>query len=257
MPMMLEGGCFVTGLKEGGPESRDGIRIWRHVTRKVGAESISLRILEFPPGRSGELRNGRCDEVLYVIEGAGTLLLDGAQYEIETDSALFVGPDQSFSVLNNSSDSVTIVSSQCPEPGPSSGRAPASSLGGHSGVPTVNPIVRLHDRVPEATADRWYRVLVDKELGCNESTQFVGSIPPGRAPDHFHHYEEVLCILQGSGRMWAGESNAPIQPGSCIFLPRGQLHCVENTGRSELRLLGVFHPAGSPAARYSTDERAG
>src|SRR5690349_5417576 len=64
MPMMLEGGCFVTGLKEGEPESRDGVRIWRHVTRRVGAQSISLRILEFPPGRSGELRNLRCDEVL-------------------------------------------------------------------------------------------------------------------------------------------------------------------------------------------------
>src|SRR5260370_35437288 len=170
MPMMLEGGCFVTGLKEGGPESRDGIRIWRHVTRKVGAESISLRILEFPPGRSGELRNGRCDEVLYVIEGAGTLLLDGAQYQIETDSALFVGPDKSFSVLNNSSGSITIVSSQCPEPAPSSGRVPASSLCGHTCVPTLNPIVRLHDRGPEATPHRWYRMLLDTELRSDESS---------------------------------------------------------------------------------------
>ena len=28
--------------------------------------------------------------------------------------------------------------------------------------------------------------------------------------------------------------------GSCIFLPRRQVHCVENTGAGELRLLGVF-----------------
>src|SRR5262249_50904714 len=104
---------------------------------------------------------------------------------------------------------------------------------------------------PQATGDRWYRVLVDEELGCMETTQFVGSIPPGRAPDHFHHYEEVLCILQGTGRMWAGQSSTPIRRGSCVFLPRGQVRCVENTGSSELRLLGVFHPAGSPADRYS------
>ena len=81
-------------------------------------------------------------------------------------------------------------------------------------------------------------------------TQFVGSIPPGRAPDHFHEYEEVLFILRGEGRMWAGTISTPIEFGSCIYLPRKQVHCVENTGAGELRLLGVFYPAGSPAVRY-------
>jgi mannose-6-phosphate isomerase-like protein (cupin superfamily) len=108
------------------------------------------------------------------------------------------------------------------------------------------------------TADRWYRVLVDEEIGSEQVTQFVGSIPTGRAPDHFHEYEEVLFILRGEGRMWAGEASTPIAPGSCIYLPKRQLHCVENTGDGELRLLGVFYPAGSPAVRYepqmATDE---
>ena len=112
------------------------------------------------------------------------------------------------------------------------------------------PIVKLSDRRALPTADRWYRVLVDEEVGSEQVTQFVGSIPPGRAPDHFHEYEEVLFILRGEGRMWAGENNTPIGPCSCIYLPRRQVHCVENTGTGELRLLGVFYPAGSPAVRY-------
>src|SRR5437867_3592730 len=81
-----------------------------------------------------------------------------------------------------------------------------------------------------ATGDRSYRVLVDASVGCEAVTQFVGTIPPGRSPDHFHLYEEVLCILEGEGRLWAGRSHAAIGPGSCVFLPRRQLHCVENTG---------------------------
>jgi mannose-6-phosphate isomerase-like protein (cupin superfamily) len=93
-------------------------------------------------------------------------------------------------------------------------------------------------------------VLVDDEIGSPKATQFVGSIPPGRAPDHFHEYEEVLFILKGQGRMWAGETHTEIAPGSCIYLPKGQVHCVENTGVDELRLLGVFYPAGSPSVRY-------
>jgi mannose-6-phosphate isomerase-like protein (cupin superfamily) len=95
------------------------------------------------------------------------------------------------------------------------------------------------------TGDRWYVELIQAEV-----TQFIGGIPPGRAPDHFHLYEEVICVLDGVGVMHAGESSTPIAAGSCIFLPRKQRHCVENTGSGELRLLGVFYPAGSPAVRY-------
>ena len=99
----------------------------------------------------------------------------------------------------------------------------------------------------QRTGDRWYVELIQAEV-----TQFVGGIPPGRAPDHFHLYEEVICILEGTGVMHAGETSTPIAAGSCIFLPRRQRHCVENTGTAELRLLGVFYPAGSPAVRYGT-----
>jgi len=97
---------------------------------------------------------------------------------------------------------------------------------------------------PEARAD---------EVGSKQVTQFVGSIPPGRAPDHFHQYEEVLFILSGTGRMWAGRTTTAIGPGSCVYLPKGQVHCVENTGTDELRLLGVFYPAGSPSVRYEKE----
>jgi mannose-6-phosphate isomerase-like protein (cupin superfamily) len=266
MAVMLEGGCFVADLKEGEPELREDLRIWRHIHRGTGTKAISMRVLELPAGSSGALCNSRSDEVLYVFEGAGTLTLDGRRYELEPDLGIFVGPDVSFSVQSSSAGPLTIVSAQCPDPGTmveQSARrnvhaephaVQAATVEGSEQVSSnspANPVVRLRDRAPQATGDRWYRVLVDKELGCNETTQFVGSIPPGRAPDHFHHYEEVLCILQGTGRMWAGESSTPIRRGSCVFLPRGQVHCVENTGSSELRLLGVFHPAGSPADRYS------
>jgi mannose-6-phosphate isomerase-like protein (cupin superfamily) len=98
----------------------------------------------------------------------------------------------------------------------------------------------------QRTGDRWYVELIQAEV-----TQFIGGIPPGRAPDHFHLYEEVICILDGVGIMHAGTTSTPIAAGSCIFLPRKQRHCVENTGSGELRLLGVFYPAGSPAVRYA------
>jgi mannose-6-phosphate isomerase-like protein (cupin superfamily) len=112
---------------------------------------------------------------------------------------------------------------------------------------TTSQVVRLHDRPRQQTGDRWYAELIQAEV-----TQFVGSIPPGRAPDHFHLYEEVICILAGEGIMHAGDSSTAVAAGSCIFLPIRQRHCLENTGSGELRLLGVFYPAGSPAVRYAS-----
>ena len=111
--------------------------------------------------------------------------------------------------------------------------------------------VRLADVPIQRTGDRWYRELIQSEI-----TQFVGSIPPGRAPDHFHVYEEVLCVLKGSGFFWQGESKMPISAGSCVHIPPRQIHCVENTGSEELRLLGVFYPAGSPSVRYEVHDQA-
>src|SRR5206468_5260384 len=129
--------------------------------------------------------------------------------------------------------------------------AAAPLSGAADGLKTAPTRVRLADQPVRKTGDRWYRELIQSEI-----TQFVGSIPPGRAPDHFHLYEEVLCILQGSGFLWAGNSKTAIGAGSCAFLPIRQVHCVENTTSGELRLLGVFYPAGSPAVRYGVNQNA-
>jgi len=172
--------------------------------------ALSLRILEVHGHAT--FHSDKHDEVLYVLEqNEGIHVPAGTQFVLSGD--------------------MTIVSSLTP----SEARGPRPEAS----------VVRLDDQPIQKTGDRWYRELIQ-----GETTLFVGSIPPGRAPDHFHLYEEVICILAGSGVMWTGAKSAPIEPGSCIFLPRQQRHCVENTGNGELRLLGVFYPAGSPAVRY-------
>jgi len=226
-------------MHDGAPEVFGSLKIWNRIDKSTGADAISLRILEFEPGVSPVLRDIARDEVLYVLDGRCTVVIDGNAYEVGPETGIYVRAGQAFSVENPGPDLARFVSSQSPA-------TPANPR------EQVSPIVKLSDRRALPTADRWYRVLVDQEVGSEQVTQFVGSIPPGRAPDHFHEYEEVLFILRGEGRMWAGENQTPIGPGACIYLPRRQVHCVENTGTSELRLLGVFYPAGSPAVRYET-----
>jgi mannose-6-phosphate isomerase-like protein (cupin superfamily) len=231
-------------MHEGKPRVSGSLKIWNQVGKTSGAKAISLRLLEFGPGTSPVLLNHASDEVFYVLEGACMVVIDTRAYEVGAETGIYLRPGQTLKVQNAGPDVVRFVSSQCPEETDDVVDQPAKAGG------DLPPIVKLSDRRALPTADRWYRVLVDDEIGSEQVTQFVGSIPPGRAPDHFHEYEEVLFILRGEGRMWAGETNTPIGPGSCIYLPRRQVHCVENTGSGELRLLGVFYPAGSPAVRY-------
>lgn len=188
------------------------------VWERFRGEAISMRVLQLD-GRA-TLRNDDADEVLYILEGdTGIHLPRGVELPLE--------------------GAMTLVGVE--------GRA-LSPPGGLRARPST---VRLDDVPIQRIGDRWYRELIQSEI-----TQFVGSIPPSRAPDHFHLYEEVLCILQGSGFMWAGTSKTPIAPGSCVYLPKRQVHCVENTTSGELRLLGVFYPAGSPAVRYDVHQNA-
>ncbi len=252
MAVELAGGCRVTSFREGTPHVTGNLKSWPQVGRATGAQAISLRTLECASGLSPGLRNRTGDEVLYVLSGQGTLWIDGHAYASVPETGCYIQPQQTFAIENQHTAPLVIISSQCPEPEQAAEIVVAPTLPVND-RPAIAPLVRLADRKAIPTADRWYRVLVNEEIGSRQVTQFVGAIPPGRAPDHFHHYEEVLFILNGEGRMWAGATNTPIAAGACIFLPKKQLHCVENTGTGELRLLGVFYPAGSPAVRYTAD----
>jgi mannose-6-phosphate isomerase-like protein (cupin superfamily) len=232
MVAKLEGGCRVTGLKEGEPVVDGALRIWRHFGPDTGAVAISLRVLELDGVAT--LRNDAAEEVLYVIDENGT----ANGQKVAVNSGIYLPPGTSLEL----DGALTLVSSVCEAYGTA---APCRTPGIRHGA-AVPYITSLDERPLQRTGDRWYRELITQQV-----TQFVGVIPPGRAPDHYHLYEEVICILDGEGTMWAGESNTPIAAGSCIFLPRTQVHCLENKGTGDMRLLGVFYPAGSPAVRYA------
>ena len=105
-----------------------------------------------------------------------------------------------------------------------------------------------------AGADREFRYLVNQDVGCLDATQFVGVIPPGRAPTHSHSYDEIVYVLDGEGILHLGGHETVIGPGSAMHLPPLAEHCLENTGKGSMRVLGVFHPSGDPASRAYESE---
>lgn len=171
------------------------------------------------------------DELLYVLEGSARAHVEGESHELRPGTAVFVAQGHPWSADGDGRALSVLV------------RDPAPSPGSHAVVDLT-----AAER-GSATAGRQFVL----GAACESATQFVGLVPPGRAPDHFHTYDEVIYILDGRGVLYVEGEEAELRPGSCVHLPARVVHCLANTGESELRLLGVFRPAGSPAEAYYPD----
>ncbi len=58
----------------------------------------------------------------------------------------------------------------------------------------------------QATGARSFRVLFGPHNGSTRATLFVGYLPPGRAPWHYHLYDEIVWIPEGPGRVLRRDS---------------------------------------------------
>jgi mannose-6-phosphate isomerase-like protein (cupin superfamily) len=203
-----------------------------------GCEKFAQRLLRFEPGVSAERLDEADDEVLFVLEGSGTITAAGEDHAVAPGTGVFVGRSTSWSVTTDGGLELVSVLVRAPEPD------------GAGGCVVVD--LEAEGRMA-ATASRQFVLGVRAETGCPSATQFIGFVPPGRAPDHFHRYDEVIYILEGRGLLHIGGEVAPLEPGACVHLPARLVHSLENVGDSELHLLGVFRPSGSPAEAYYPD----
>ena len=128
----------------------------------------------------------------------------------------------------------------------------------HAPMGAAETAVALEHVEPgQATGARSFQVLFGPHNGSTRATMFVGYIPPGKAPWHYHLYDEIVWVLRGAGRLHVGEVVEPLAPGSAFRLHPREVHIVENVNESEeLVVLGVFTPAGSPSAAYLTADVA-
>ncbi len=207
------------------------------VTPLFNVPEFRQRLLSFD-GAGDERRDDERDEVLYVLDGTATATVGGEEQQLMPGTGVFVAHGTAWRV--DAAESLKLLSVLIEDPLPASA-SHALIASGERGA---------------ATAGREFTVLAHPDNGCESVTQFVGYIPAGRAPEHFHLYDEVAYILAGEGAFHVGGESAPLRAGSCFHLPARLVHCVENYGPGEMRVLGVFRPAGSPAEAYYPDGAA-
>jgi mannose-6-phosphate isomerase-like protein (cupin superfamily) len=210
-----------------------------------GCRGLHQRRLRFSGGAALTETAGGRGEAWYVISGSGTLEADGSAggtagpaaaagtVRLRPGTAVWLSPSLGYRAVAGDGDleilAITVRAEA--EAGPAL----------HATTLEASPV--------ERTGDREFRVLLSAGLSI---TQFAGLIPPGRAPEHHHTYDEVVHVLAGRGVVHLSGGQTEIGPGTSIYLPPYQPHCLENTGSEPLRVLGVFYPAGSPAAKQTT-----
>jgi len=207
------------------------------IDSRHGSEYLEQSVIRFAPGRSQPRSLSGRQELLYVVSGVGTLTVGGRGYALEPGMGAYLVDGDRYEVENPGPAELMIVSVEAPQEEPR----------------TVDPdrrTVRYADRPAlEAGVDREFRYLVNQDVGCLDITQFVGLIPPGRAPMHSHFYDEIVYVVDGEGTLHLDGRETPIGPGSAMHLRPLVDHCLENTGKGSMKVLGVFHPSGDPASR--------
>ena len=223
----------------------DGVETRITIDRACGCDALVQSVVSFPIGRSQRSAMAGHEQSLFVLSGTATLYLDGhGHHELEPDTAAYIASGESYSIENDGPDPLVALIVDAPTPDD----AERPSLGTRR--VTVDFATQPDE---EAGIGRTFRLLVDPAVGCSGFTQFMGEIPVGRAPDHSHTYDEVVYVVAGEGFLHMAGETRPILSGSCIYLPPLHMHCLENAGDGPMRVLGVFQPAGSPAARYAEE----
>lgn len=220
---------------------------WRssELVPPLAGSTLALVEREGSAGEALELRDDKRDSLLYVVRGSGTLALDGRSASLAPRSAALVLAGEE-ARLTAGDEGLTVLLATV---GPEADR--------HAPLGPRELVASLETADAEkATGARSFQILFGPHNGSTRATLFAGFIPPGKAPWHYHLYDEIVWVPEGPGRLHLGESVTDLGPGAAFRLRPRQVHIVENRSDSEMTVIGIFTPAGSPSAAYLEPEVA-
>ena len=157
---------------------------------EIEGSPLALARLELEGGARPRSTTPSGDSLLYVAAGSGALALGVSSHPLEAGSAALVLAGEEATVQGEA---------LAPAARPS---APARDR--HAPLGERETVVHAAE-ARGATGGRSYEVLFGPENGSTRATLFVGHVPPGRAPWHFHLYDEIVWIPKGPARLHLAE----------------------------------------------------
>lgn len=111
------------------------------------------------------------------------------------------------------------------------------------------PLVHEEDIPEVALPGRHMRWLANQErLTPAHLSACVIRVAPGETvrPAHAHpNGEELIYIIEGSGRVMVDGAVDAVHTGTAVLFPQGSVHMLQNSGSEEMKVICFFAPASN------------
>jgi mannose-6-phosphate isomerase-like protein (cupin superfamily) len=242
----LNGTCYVVRPSLAEPVRRGHLTYRYLVTEALGALYQTQVLLETEGGESPVLSFGDRDVILFVVAGEGAVSICGRSFQVRATDGVHIRPGEAMQFTPAGGQVLRVFALACPLGDLQfPAHMPQNFDGGFA-----QRVVSVDEKQRTAMGARYFQVLVDKRIGSEVITQFIGHIPLSKAAPHRHLYEEAIIVLSGEGCMWTEDKKTQVQAGDVIFLPRKQLHSLEATSADGIDVVGVICPGDNPSINY-------
>ncbi len=241
----LDGGCFVCSVPQVATTTQETLSWGPIITSRDGANHQSQFYFCAEQGTAPVTGFGDRHVVLLVTEGDGDVDIGSHRFEVGPNTGVYVRPGELFQLHARSALKVFVSVGPLAD-------APEWHEEMTDTFDSAHPqrTVGIDENKRHSMADRFFQMLVDKSVGSDLVTQFIGEIPQSKAVPHRHLYEESLVVIKGKGFMWTETGKAAVNTGDVIFLPRKQVHSLECTDPGGMFVAGVIYPGDNPSVNY-------
>ncbi len=244
---LLNGSCYVFSPRLAAMQTRGSLRYCYMVSAEMGSLYQTQLLMEVTGKEASPLISlGSRDVILFIGAGAGTVTISGRTFAVKATDGVYIRPSEAIQLAADAGQTLKVFVLACPL----AEIAWLDTMPANFESQYEQRVVPVDPDQRTAMGSRYFQVLVDKRIGSNVITQFIGHIPPSKAAPHRHLYEEAIIVLSGEGYMWTEEKKARVTAGDVIFLPRKQLHSLEATSADGIDVVGVICPGDNPSINY-------
>jgi mannose-6-phosphate isomerase-like protein (cupin superfamily)/CDGSH-type Zn-finger protein len=243
---LLNGTCYVFSSDLAAMQTRGSLRYCYMVSAEMGSLHQTQLLMEVSDVPSPIFSLGSRDVILFIGAGAGTVTISGEAFAVKATDGVYIRPSEAIQLSAAAGQILKVFVLACPQGAISW----LDQMPANFAAECPQRVVSVDPEQRTAMGARYFQILVDKRIGSNLITQFIGHIPPSKAASHRHLYEEAIIVLNGEGYMWTEDRKARVRAGDVIFLPRKQLHSLEATSTDGIDVVGVICPGDNPSINY-------
>ena len=243
---LLNGNCYVFSPSHAPMRSQGTLQYCSVISAELGALHQTTTFLRAGGAPTPVMSFGTSDTILFVTAGSGMVTICGRSFALAATDGVYVRAGEAFQLAAAQDSRLEILATTSP-------RADIQWLEDmpqEFDAACPQRIVSVDAAQRTAMGSRYFQLLVDKRIGSQVITQFIGHIPRSKAAPHRHLYEETILVLNGSGCMWTDDRKTDVRAGDVIFLPRKQVHSLQATDDEGLDVVGVICPGDNPSINY-------